>query len=209
MLSRRSVSAPSARTCSALVFGIVLIGANLRAPITSLGPVLPDVQRALNLDGTAAGLLNALPLLIFAVLSLVAPSVGRRFSLEHTLGLSIVAILIGTLVRSLTFSGAIWIGTALLSVGIAFGNVLLPGLVKRDFPDRAAGLIGMYAAAMAGMAGISTGIARPIAGLPGYDWRWSIGVWALLALASAIAWVPHWSGRQHYVRPATTSSTYV
>ena len=166
-----TVSTSARRPGLALPAGIILIGANLRAPITALGPVLPDIQKAAHLDGFAAGLLNALPLLLFAVLSLVAPAIGRRAGLERVLGASIVAILVGTVIRSLSIPAALWGGTALLSAGIACGNVLLPGLVKRDFPSGAAGMIGLYAAAMAGMAGVAAGVAVPIAQLPQADWR--------------------------------------
>ncbi|WP_395943367.1 MFS transporter [Brevundimonas sp.] len=182
-----------------LFIGIILIGANLRAPITSVGPVLPDIQTQLGLNGIGAGWLNALPLLIFAVLSLVAPQVGRRHGLERVLGAALAAIAAGTLVRSLALPGAIWIGAVLLSVGIAFGNVLLPGLVKRDFPTSASGLIGCYAAAMAATAGLAAGLAVPIAAVPGLDWRWSLGVWALLAFGALIVWLPQWRGRQHHL----------
>lgn len=190
-------------------FGIILIGANLRAPITSLGPVLPDIQAALHLSGAGAGVLNALPLLIFALLSLFAPQVGRRHGLERVLGWSLAAILAGTLLRSLVLPGLVWIGTAVLSAGIAFGNVLLPGLVKREFPDRAAGLIACYAAAMAGMAGVAAGLAVPIARMPGLDWRWSIGVWAVMAAAALVMWVPQMKQPQHRVAPADTVPSYL
>lgn len=185
-----------------LYVSIVLIGANLRAPITSLGPVLPDIQRALHLGGFGAGVLNALPLLIFALLSLIAPLLGKRYGLERVLGYAIAAILLGTLARSMDFPGAIWLGTIVLSAGIAFGNVLLPGIVKREFHDKAAGLIGLYAAAMAGIAGLATGLAVPIAQLPGADWKWSIGCWAFLALITLAAWLPHW----HNGQPTTVST---
>lgn len=179
-----------------LWLSLVLVGANLRAPITSLGPVLPEMQRELHLDGLSAGLLNALPLLIFALLSLVAPSVGKRHGLERVVGVALLAIVVGTVVRSLPGTGLIWIGTLLLSAGIAVGNVLLPGLVKRDFPQHAATLIGLYAAAMAGTAGIAVGLAVPISHIHGSGWRWSIGIWAVVAVVTLIAWVPHWK-RQH------------
>jgi MFS transporter, CP family, cyanate transporter len=187
---------PSSRPQSSrhLVSGIILIGANLRAPVTSIGPVLPDIQAALGLGDLDAGILNALPLLIFAVLSLVAPAVGRRYGLARTLGMALVAIAIGSLLRSLDLPGAIWIGTIILSAGIAFGNVLLPGLVKRDLAARAAGVIGMYASAMAGVAGLAAGLAVPIAHLPSFDWRWSIGVWAALALVAFMLWLPATKG---------------
>ncbi|MCC0808274.1 CynX/NimT family MFS transporter [Methylobacterium sp. W2] len=204
MSSISSTSAPLGRSRVTLGAGIVLIGANLRAPITGLGPVLPDIQRSIGLTDTGAGILNALPLLIFAVLSLGAPAIGRRYGLERILGSAVFAILTGTLLRSLAVPGAIWLGTALLSIGIAFGNVLLPGLVKRDFPESAPGLIGLYAAAMAGAAGLAAGLAVPIARLPGSDWRWSLGACALLSLVTLILWMPQLRGVQHHL-PVSSS----
>ncbi len=207
LIPNSSVRAASPKL--ALCLGIILIGANLRAPITSLGPVLPDIQMALHLDGAAAGLLNALPLLLFALLSLIAPALGRRHGLERVLAGSILAISVGTFVRSLPLPSAIWLGTLILSAGIAFGNVLLPGLVKRDFPERAAGLIGLYAAAMAGIAGLSAGLAVPIARRPGSNWRWSIGVWALLSLATLIVWKRQIRGPQHRLVPVQAPQAHV
>lgn len=180
-----------------LYIGIILIGANLRAPITSVGPVLPDIQAALGMTGASAGLLNSIPLLIFAVLSLVAPSFGRKYGAGRVLGAALLAIAAGTVLRSLPLDGAIWVGTLMLSAGIAFGNVLLPGLVKREFPERAPALIGMYAAVMATTAGIASGLAVPISRLVGMDWRWSIGVWAILALITLIVWIPQLRGQRH------------
>ncbi|WP_322050578.1 CynX/NimT family MFS transporter [Paraburkholderia bannensis] len=185
-----------------LPLGIVLIGANLRAPITALGPVLSDIQSELALGDTTASLLSALPLLIFALLSLVAPAFGRAFGLERSLGIALVGILIGTIVRSCPFAGGIWVGTLLLSCGIAIGNVLLPGLVKRAFPDHATLYIGVYAAAMASTAGISAGLAAPVAEFPGSNWRIAIALGVVITAAALLIWLPqmrykHVSGATH------------
>lgn len=196
----------SRRRVGVLTLGIVLIGANLRASIAGLGPILPDIQAGLHLGSGAAGLLNALPLLVFALLSLVAPVAGRRYGLERMLGYAVAAILVGTVVRSLPVFGAIWLGTVVLSVGIAFGNVLLPGLAKRDFPLDASWVIGLYAAAMAGSAGLAAGLAVPIARLPGSGWEWSLGVWAILALVTLLVWAPQMRGPQHHALEAPLSN---
>jgi MFS transporter, CP family, cyanate transporter len=157
-----AVSSSSSRRTGFLVFlGVVLIGANLRAPITALGPVLGRVQSDLSLNDTGAGLLGALPLIVFALLSLIAPAFGRSVGEERSLGLSLALILIGTIVRSLPLPTALWSGTLFISGGVAIANVILPSYVKREFHDCAATLIGAYAAAMATCAGVSTGIAVP------------------------------------------------
>ena len=52
-----------------LIVGIMLIAANLRAALTSVGPLLEQIQQQLALSATAAGLINSLPLILFAVLA--------------------------------------------------------------------------------------------------------------------------------------------
>lgn len=187
-----------------LYIGIIFIGANLRAPITSLGPVLPDIQTALGLSGSAAGLLNSIPLLVFAILSLVAPLLGGKYGSSRVLGAALLAIAGGTGLRSMPLDDAVWAGTLMLSAGIAFGNVLLPGLVKREFPHQAPMLIGMYAAAMATVAGIASGLAVPISGLSGLDWRWSIGIWGIFALVTLIVWIPQLCRKRQDTVPVAT-----
>lgn len=176
---------------SSLLFGILLIAANLRAPITSLGPVLDQVQQYFSLSATAAGFLNALPLLMFASASPLAPWLTRRFGLEQALFGGLCFIAIGCVIRSSgTFTG-LWVGTLLIGGGIATANVLIVPLVKRDFPGHAALCVGLYAATMALMAALASGLSAPFSALSGYTWKISLGVWFVLALVAIICWLPH------------------
>jgi MFS transporter, CP family, cyanate transporter len=190
---------PASSRRSTLFFSlcIVLIAANLRAPITSLGPVLGQVQSALGLNDSAGGFLSALPLIVFAMLSLVAPAFGRAVGVERGLGAALLAILVGTVLRSTPVAFAIWVGTVVISAGIAIGNVLLPGLVKRRVPEHAAAVIGVYAAAMATFAGLGAGLAVPISQLPSSSWRMSLGVWAVLAAVALAVWMPQTRCAEH------------
>lgn len=190
----------SRRGASLFSLGIILIAANLRAPITSLGPVLSDVQHELGLSDSAGGLLSALPLAVFAIISLVAPALGRKLGVERALATGLLAILIGTAFRSLPVPSAIWGGTLVISTGIAVANVLLPGLVKRRSPENAASLIGIYAAAMALFAGMGAGLAVPIAQIPGSNWRVSLGVWSVCAAIALLVWLPQMRGAQNELR---------
>ncbi|SDR48549.1 MFS transporter, CP family, cyanate transporter [Paraburkholderia fungorum] len=206
MKSNAASFASSRRTAFLFSVGIVLIAANLRAPITSLGPVLGDVQRELGLNDAAGGLLSALPLAVFAIVSLVAPASGRKLGAERALGAALVAILTGTLFRSLAIHSAVWVGTLVISAGIAVANVLLPGLVKRRSPKHAASLIGIYAAAMALFAGLGAGLAVPIAHIPGSSWRVSLGVWSVCAAIALLAWLPQMrSGHREVRSPASAA----
>ena len=102
-----------------LAIGILFIGMCLRAPFTSIGPLLEIVQKSLHLSTTAIGLVNALPLLAFATVSPMVPSVSRKLGLELALGMALVLVGGGVLLRSLGHIWSLYMGTALLGCGIA------------------------------------------------------------------------------------------
>jgi len=164
------------------MLGILLVAANLRPSITAVGPVLDEIRSSLRLSGAAASVLISIPLLAFAVLSPVAPWVSRRLGLEGALGASLAVLAAAIVIRSLPWAPALWIGTALLGAAIAVMNVVLPSLVKRDYPDRVGQVTGVYAAVLSAVAAIAAGVAVPISGVAHEGWRWSLGIWAGLAL---------------------------
>jgi MFS transporter, CP family, cyanate transporter len=77
----------------------------------------------------------------------------------------------------------------LLGVGIALGNVLLPALVKREFPRHSGAMTSLYSSAMGAGATIAAGISVPLAGW--LRWNGALGVWALPALLALLGWLPH------------------
>jgi MFS transporter, CP family, cyanate transporter len=173
-----------------LVLGIVLLAANLRPALTSLAPLIGEIRTDSGISNGVAGLLTALPLLAFGVLSPIAPRLARRFGTERVLLVSMLVLAAGIVLRSAGAAVALFLGTAILGAGIAFGNVLLPGLVKREFPERVGLMTSTYSTALAISAAIAAGVSFPIADQVGIGWRASLGLWALLALVTAVAWLP-------------------
>ena len=173
-----------------LITGIMLVAANLRAALTSVGPLLEQIQQQLSLSATSAGLLNSLPLILFAVLSPVTPSLAKRMGIERTLGMALLLLVGGIVLRSLPQTSMLWLGTVLIGAAIAFANVVLPTLVKRDFPGRAAAMIAGYAAVMSLVAATASGLAVPLAALNNLGWRFSLLCWSLPALLALMVWLP-------------------
>ena len=173
-----------------LVAGIMLVAANLRAALTSVGPLLEQIQQQLMLSATSAGLLNSLPLILFAVLSPVTPGLAKLIGIERTLGVALLLLVIGIVLRSMPQTGMLWLGSILIGAAIAFANVVLPTLVKRDFPSRAAAMIAAYAAVMSLVAAPASGLAVPLAALNNLGWRFSLLCWSLPALLALIVWLP-------------------
>lgn len=173
-----------------LLVGLLLIAANLRASITSVGPVLDQVRDSLQLSAFTASILISIPLVAFALISPVSPWLARRIGLERVLGLALAVLAVAIVVRSLPWLPGLWIGTALLGVAIAVMNVALPSLVKRDYPARIGQITGVYSAAQSVAAATAAGVAVPISGIAQDGWRLSLGIWAGLALIALAVFAP-------------------
>ena len=182
-----------ARTTAAtvlLVAGIVLIAVSLRPGITVVGPLVGEIRTGLGVSSAGVGLLTTLPLLAFGAVSPLASPVARRIGMERTLGAALVLMAGGTLLRSQGSPAAAFAGTTVMGAGIAAGNVLLPGLVKRDFPRRSGAMSSLYITAMVGMAGIAPVVAVPLADGAGLGWEGALAVWAVPAALALLVWVP-------------------
>src|SRR5829696_5847112 len=172
------------------VLGILLLAANLRPALTSVAPLIGQIRADTGISNGAAGLLTTLPLLAFALLSPVAPRVARRFGLEGVLLASLLVLAAGILLRLAGTVAALFLGTAILGAAIAFGNVLLPGLVKREFPERAGLMTSVYTTSLGICAALAAGVSVPLAKLDGIGWRGALAVWALPAVLACVAWLP-------------------
>ncbi|MEU5692775.1 MFS transporter [Actinosynnema sp. NPDC020468] len=182
-----------------LVWGLLVVAANLRAGLTGVGPLLDRVQADLGLAPAVAGLLNTLPLLAFAALSPMVPRLAARWGAERLLGGALVVLTLGIAVRWVPTAVGLFAGTVLIGAGIAVGNVLLPSLIKRDFPNKVGLLTSAYATVMGGIAAVASGVAVPISEVAPGGWHTALGFWIVLALVSIALWLP----QMRAVRPAS------
>lgn len=173
-----------------LILGIILVASNLRAPLTSVGPLIGVIRDDTGISNALAGMLTTFPLLAFALLSPFAPKIARRIGMEVTLLVSLLVLTAGILLRSVPAVGALFLGTALLGMAIAIGNVLLPSIIKQEFPKKMGLMTGVYSASMNLWAAIASGISIPLAQGLGFGWRGSLVLWAILSLVSLLVWLP-------------------
>jgi CP family cyanate transporter-like MFS transporter len=168
--------------------GIVAVAFNLRSAVASLSPVLGALEEEIPLSALAVGFLGMLPPLCCAVFGIVTPVFARRSGLEATLLVSLGALAIGLVGRGLAPS-AWWLlaASAVTFAAIGVGNVLLPPLVKRYFPDRIGLMTTIYVTAMSVSTFLPPLIAVPVADAAG--WRVSLGLWGVVALASVVPWI--------------------
>ncbi len=172
--------------------GVLLIAVNLRVSFVSVGPVLGNISDDLQLSSAAAGFLTGLPLIAFAVFSPVAPGFAARLGLDRALWVSLLILASGIVLRSLPVTGFLWVGTAMIGLAIAFLNVLLPSVAKRDFPTRVSQVTGSYTATQAAFAAIGAAVVVPVAQTSPAGWRLALGIWvglALVAMAVLLPWL--------------------
>jgi CP family cyanate transporter-like MFS transporter len=187
----RSPAADHRRGLLLIGVAIVLTGLNLRTAVTSIGPVLREIEHGLGISSGLAGLVTTMPVLCFAAIGFAGPGLSARFRDSHVLSGALATMAAGLVVRAV--APAFWLfllGTVLAMVGGALGNVLLPSLVKRYFPARTGLMVGAYSTAMSVGATVAAVSTAPIAAAAGNGgWRWALGVWAMFALVAAGPWL--------------------
>ena len=186
-MSKFVVKRPWTGRLGALI-GILVMAFSLRAAVSVVPPLLDELRGELGFDASTIGLLAMLPPLIFAVFGLLTPVLIRRFSLEKVLVAGVVLAVIGQLLRAGTDQVWPFLGlTAVIMAGYGIGNVVLPPLVKKYFPDRVGLVTAGYVTLLSVGTAISPQLAVPVA--EASTWRISLGMWASVSLLVLLPWI--------------------
>ena len=172
-----------------LIAGILLIASTLRVTFTGAAPLLDAIRADYGLSTAQTGMLTTLPLLAFGLVSPLAAGVGRRLGIERSLLVALVLICLGIGLRSLPSTALLFCGTAIIGCGIALGNVLLPGLIKRDFSQHVARMTGAYSITMGGAAALGSAMVVPLA-LAGFGWHGALLMLMVFPLLALLVWLP-------------------
>jgi len=174
----------------ALLGGLFLTGINLRPALSSLAPVLADVRSTTGLSAAGAGWLTTVPVLCLGVFGPFAPRLANRFDSERVIFVFLLALAAGIALRGLFSVAGLFAGTVLAGASIGVIGVLLPGIIKRDFPQRPAAMTGFYTMALCLGAAVAAGTTVPLRdGFDG-DWRPALAFWSVPAFVAALVWLP-------------------
>ncbi|MDU0200946.1 CynX/NimT family MFS transporter [Paenibacillus sp. MAH-36] len=188
-----------------VVLGIILVAANQRAPITSVGPLISYIRESTGISNTVAGMLTTVPLLAFAFMSPFAPKLARRYGTERVIFSALIFLFLGTVCRSLHGAGTLFAGTILIGLAISVCNVLIPSLVKRDFSHQVGLMTGVYSVSMNLCGALASGISIPLARDAGFGWQGALVCWCMMTILAMISWFP----RLRNTKPATAVVTVV
>tara|TARA_R110000765_G_scaffold175519_1_gene280390 strand:+ start:6005 stop:7195 length:1191 start_codon:yes stop_codon:yes gene_type:complete len=173
-----------------LIVGIIFIALNLRPALASVGPLIEEIRESTGLSNTLLGLLTTLPLIAFGVVSTLTPLFTKRFGIGGTLLGAMILLTIGIALRYFQWIPALYLGTFLLGIAIALGNVLLPSLTKRNFSENSGFITSMYSSLMSVGAALAAGLSVPLSDNLNLGWRGSLVVWGLLSCIAIFFWMP-------------------
>jgi MFS transporter, CP family, cyanate transporter len=192
-----SARLPARRGVPLLVIGVLVLALNLRAAITSLPPIFPELESALRISASTLAVLAAVPVLCFGVFSGAGAPLSRRFGEERVLALALGLLAVGLVLRGLLPAVLLFPGTIVAGAAIALMNVLLPSLVKRRMPAQAGLVIGLYLLMLSAGAIVASLLSVPVFSAAGAGQtsgsagvRIALGLWAGPALLAAVLWLP-------------------
>lgn len=182
-----------------LILTIVVVAVNFRFPILAVASLVDTITTDTGISSTMAGLLTTIPVVCFGLVSPAAPRLARRFGMDWVLAGVFVVLIGGILIRLIPTVSALFAGTVVVGAAIAIGNVILPGFVKREAPDRVGPMTGIYSAAISGGGGLGAGITIPLQNALGLTWRQALGLGAILAVVAILILIP-WLLQSHNKR---------
>ncbi|GAA2739878.1 MFS transporter [Kitasatospora cinereorecta] len=190
-----------------LLAGIVLVALNMRACLAAVSPMVGEIQRTFGLSATASGLITTVPVLFQGAGAPLTPRLTRRFGTERVVLGAVLTLGAGVLLRVLPSVVALYAGCVVIGVAIAVLNVSMPGLVKREFPHRAAAMTGLYSTTMLVGATLAAGLSVPLEHALGGGWEAALGAWSLPAAVAAAVWLPQVLKARQAASGATAAAT--
>lgn len=169
------------------VVGIVLLAFSLRSAVASLSPIVDYIDRDFTLSPLALGLIGTAPPVCFSIVGIMTPWLERRVGLERLTLIATTFVAVGLLTRGLAVNSVtLLLATAVVFAGVGCGNILLPPLVKKYFPDRLGLMMTVYSVMMAVSTFVPPLVAVPVA--EATNWRVSLALWSAFAVAGLVPW---------------------
>jgi MFS transporter, CP family, cyanate transporter len=190
-----------------LLLAIVALALNLRPPFTAPGALLPDIAQDLGMSPTLTGLLPTLPVLCLSIFAVATPSLRRLWGDEGVAVACLAVIAAGSVLRVGPGVVSLFAGTVVVGAAVGVANVLLPGLIKREFPARITLITSIYTVFLTLGSSIAAAGAVPVMHATGGSWRVPLLLLAVLGGASMLLWLPLLRSRHREGKAARSSGS--
>ncbi|AMM33220.1 Major facilitator superfamily MFS_1 [Sinomonas atrocyanea] len=178
-----------------VLVGLLAVAFTLRTAVTSVPALTDRIAGEMFLPSWLVGILGMLPTALFGVAGLLTPLLMRAWSVEAIAVAAMAAAAAGQAVRSAApGTGVFLAGSALALAGMGAGNVVLPPMVRKYFPDRVGLLTALYVTVINVGTTVPPLLAVPVADAAG--WRASLGWWAAVNVLAVLPWLTVWPARR-------------
>ena len=149
-----------------------LAGNGLRLTILAVPPILAMIIVDLKLSGTEVGVLNAIPVCLFALVAVPGSLLIARVGATPALIIGLVIAAAGSALRGLAFGTlTLYAATVVMSVGIAVMQPALPPVVRQWVPHRIGFATAVYTNGLLCGEIFPVGLAAVIVPLLAASWR--------------------------------------
>ncbi|MCL9659662.1 MFS transporter [Paenibacillus hunanensis] len=171
------------------VVALFMASLNLRPVVSSIAPVLANIQHDLSLSGAVSSLLVSIPVLIMGILAPFSVKVSEKLGIERVIAFSLMLIGGSLVLRLFIHSISLLFLTTLLSgVGIAMMGPLLSGFIKKHMAASAPSMIAIYSMALALGAALGSSFTAPLKeGL--HSWQMSLAFWGIPVILAVPLWM--------------------
>ncbi|HWX48166.1 MAG TPA: cyanate transporter [Roseomonas sp.] len=165
---------------------VALVGLNLRPFLTGVGPLASSISEATGLDYRGLSFLTLVPMVLMGVCAFASPWMQRVMGARRAVIGALLVLMLGCALRLFASDDGALIGTAALcGLGVAVVQAVFPGVIKAQFPQRVAPVMGLYSAMLMGGGALGAQLSPIIANAMG-NWHFGLG-WLAVPAALAVA----------------------
>ena len=103
-----------------IIIAIIFIASTLRAPLTSVGPVVSEITEVLKVSDSVVGSLITIPLIIFAIVSPLVSKITAHLTVSRTILLSTLLLSVALIVRVIGDINVFLLGTVFVRYRYCF-----------------------------------------------------------------------------------------
>lgn len=160
---------------------IVLLGASMRCAMSCVGPLTGAFQADLGLSASAAGFVTTIPLIAFSVTAPFAGKIAVALESKKLILICYSLVAAGLLLRAFGGVAGLYAGTLCLGLAIGTLNVLMPALIRKQYPRQIGLMMGCYLTSMTAASSFFSGTCQRIADVFG---GWQMGLASPVVLAA-------------------------
>ncbi|MFJ3958788.1 CynX/NimT family MFS transporter [Arthrobacter sp. NPDC090010] len=188
LASRKGHATTHGQPAWLLLLAIIGIALTMRGPFIGIAPLAPVIRENVGLTEVQFGLLTGIPVLCFAAFSPAASWLARKVGAELAVSFTVAGVALGAALRSAGPEWALFAGTAVIGAAITIGNIVMPLIVRRDFPlERQSLTMGVYSGTLNFSAFLASVATAPLAQWLG--WQGALALACLLAVVVLAFWI--------------------